>query len=83
MDTPHPDYEVTHIAVANEPDGQGNFAKHFTTHFRTAEGTESYVKHHVNHFTARNVHDAIAHEAHRIKQVHNLGHGEPPPHETA
>lgn len=81
-DAPHVQYEITHQSVAMEPDGHGNFHKVHTTHFRTANGTESFVKHPHTHYTARNVHDAIQAEVDRIHQVASLGHGPPPPHET-
>lgn len=82
MDTAHPQYEITHQAVAMEPDGHGNFVKTHTTHFRTANGTESFVKHPHTHYTARNVHDDIHHETQRIHQVANLNGTHVPEHEA-
>lgn len=81
-DTAHPTYEITHQSVAMEPDGHGSFVKTHTTHFRTANGTESFVKHPHTHYTARNVHDAIAHETARIHQVGNLTGEHVPEHEA-
>jgi hypothetical protein len=82
VDTPHPQYAVIHQTVSMEPDGRGNYVKTHTVHYRTASGVESHVKLPHHEFTARNVHDQIAHEATRIDQVNNLGQGPPPEHEA-
>lgn len=80
-DHPHPTYTVTHQAVSMEPDGHGDFHKVHTVHYRTASGVDSHVKLPAHEFTARNVHDAIEHEASRIEQVAALNGTNVPEHE--
>lgn len=79
-DTPHVQYEVTHQSKGMEPDGHGSFVPTFTVHYKTADGVESHIKMPATHYTARNVHEAIQHEATTIAQVAALGQGAPPPH---
>ena len=81
-DTAHPTYEVTGQQFMTEPDGQGGYHEVAHVAFRTPSGTHAHVKVQMTHYTARNVHDAIARHQNRIEQVNSLGQGPPPPHET-
>ena len=81
-DTPHPTYAVTGQTFATEPDGTGGYQQVATVHFATASGDKAHVKVPMTHYTARNVHDAIAAQAARMEQVRSLGQGPPPPHEN-
>lgn len=82
-DSPHPTYAVTGQSFATEPNGQGGYQQTATVHFTTASGDTAHVKVPMTHYTARNVHDAIAAQAARMEQVRALGSGPPPPPENA
>lgn len=82
-DTPHPTYAVTGQTFGTEPNGQGGYQQTATVHFVTASGDAAHVKIPMTHYTARNVHDAIAAQAARMEQVRNLNGTNVPPPETA
>lgn len=81
-DSPHPTYAVTGQSFGTEPNGQGGYQQTATVHFVTASGDAAHVKVPMTHYTARNVHDAIAAQASRMEQVRSLGSGPPPPPEN-
>ena len=78
---PHPQYRILHQVKAMESDGRGGFEPHFTVHYETPSGVQSYVKVPAHSYTPRNVHDQIAHELDLIERTHQLGSGPPPQHE--
>lgn len=81
-DTPHPQYEVISQRKTTQPDGKGGFHDMWRIHYRTPSGTDSYVDMPATHYTAENVHTAIAHEMKHIEDVHGLGTGHAPPRST-
>ena len=81
-DTVHPQYQVTGQQFTTEPNGTGGYQDTATVHFVTASGDANRVRIPMTHYTARNVHDAIAAVANRMEQVRSLGQGPPPSHEN-
>lgn len=78
-DAPHVQYRVVHQHKSVEPDETGNLRPQWRIHYESPSGTRSYVDLPAEHYTPRNVHDAISQEMSTIEAVNALDGTKPPP----